>query len=321
MHGAFPPVPGIANPRFAQFPRALARRARVGRLGARGQIPALLVHPDWNTDAQGVDSPRPTPRPTILWMHGRTVSKELDPGRYLRFARAGIATCALDLPGHGERLDPSLQSPEHTLDVIAQMVAEIDEVIAGGAGEGGAGERAAGGLAAFPEFDLSRLAIGGMSAGGMVTLRRLCAPSPTPPPHAFTCATVEGSTGWLSALYFPHESGLSHRVERWAVEHDPAKVAAIDPMNHLDAFTPLPLLALHSEADAIVPIEGQRRFLDALRAKYLTKGAPGSWIRLQTWPSTGAPQEHAGFGRVATEAKTIQTEFLAQCLGATPVAD
>jgi len=34
-------------------------------------------------------------------MHGRTANKELDPGRYLRLIRAGIAVCAIDLPGHG----------------------------------------------------------------------------------------------------------------------------------------------------------------------------------------------------------------------------
>lgn len=298
---AFPPVPGVGpaggTSRFAQFPRALARRARVGRVGIHNQIPVLLVHPDWNDQSQGPV----TPRPVILWMHGRTVSKELDPGRYLRFARAGIATCAIDLPAHGERLDPQLQSPAHTLDVISQMVAEVDQVLDA--------------LRAFPEFDLTKSAIGGMSAGGMVTLRRLC------DPHSFVCATVEGSTGWLGGLYFPQESGLADRVERWSVEHDHAKVAALDPMIRLDGFRPIPLLAMHSEADQMVPIEGQRRFLDALRTKYLTKGSPSSWIRLQTWPTTGAPQEHSGFGRVATEAKTIQTEFLANCLGAVPVAD
>lgn len=298
MSGAFPPVPGVGSSRFAQFPRALARRVRVGRLGSENQIPVLLAHPDWNAETSNAEI---RPRPVVLWMHGRTVSKELDPGRYLRYARAGIATCAIDLPGHGERLDPEIQGPAHTLDVISQMVSEIDQVVDG--------------LRAFPEFDRSKIAIGGMSAGGMVTLSRLCTP------HDFTCASIEGSTGWLGGLYFPQESGLTNRVERWAIDHDQAKVAALDPMIRIDGFRPIPILAMHSEADAMVPIEGQRRFLDTLRAKYLTKGAPSSWIRLQTWPTTGAPQEHAGFGRVATEAKTIQTEFFAECLGSTQVAD
>ena len=62
----------------------------------RAKVPAMLSHPDWRT-----------PRPTVLWMHGRTVSKEIDNGRFLRFVRAGIASVSLDLPGHGERLDAS----------------------------------------------------------------------------------------------------------------------------------------------------------------------------------------------------------------------
>jgi len=75
--------------RFSRLPSSLASRAKSVRFG---DVPALLAHPDWET-----------PAPVVLWMHGRTVSKELDPGRYLRWVRAGIAACAVDLPGHGER--------------------------------------------------------------------------------------------------------------------------------------------------------------------------------------------------------------------------
>lgn len=56
--------------RFARFPSDLAWRTRAARLGP-SRVPALLAHPDWTT-----------PAPVVIWMHGRTVSKELDPGRY-----------------------------------------------------------------------------------------------------------------------------------------------------------------------------------------------------------------------------------------------
>src|SRR5690606_31340912 len=102
--------------RFRQFPQALASRARTERLGPG--IPALLAHPDWQR-----------PCPTVIWLHGRTVNKELDPGRYLRWIRAGLAACAIDLPGHGERLDPSYHTPERTLDLVEQGVAEIDHIV------------------------------------------------------------------------------------------------------------------------------------------------------------------------------------------------
>ena len=41
-------------------------------------VPTLLVRKD------------DLPRPFILWMHGRTADKFLDPGRYLRYVRRGI---------------------------------------------------------------------------------------------------------------------------------------------------------------------------------------------------------------------------------------
>jgi fermentation-respiration switch protein FrsA (DUF1100 family) len=264
--------------RFSEFPRDLAARSRTVRFGA---IPALLAHPDWAT-----------PAPTVIWLHGRTVNKELDPGRYLRWIRAGLAACAIDLPGHGERFDPELQRPERSLDVLEQAVGEIDRVVE-----------------SLPDpafgraFDLDRLGIGGLSLGGMAVLRRLCED------HPFVCSAVEATTGWLEGLYFPERAGLPPAA-RWVVPHDPARVGALDPKTHLDGFRPIPLLALHSEADQIVPFAGMKRFLDELREHYRQRGADPSLIELKTWPETGASQEHAGFGRFSNEAKNAQTDFL-----------
>ncbi len=266
--------------RFKRFPAHLAERTRIVRLGPDDSIPALLAHPDWRT-----------PSPTVIWLHGRTVNKELDPGRYLRWIRAGIAACAIDLPGHGERADAAMQEPGRTLDVLEQAQGEIDQVIESLADpEYGA---AGGGL-----FDLDRLAIGGMSAGGMATLGRLC------DPHPFLCATVEATTGNLAGLY----AGTADRP--WPVSHPPERVAALDPMQHLASFRPIPLQALHTEADAVVPIAVQRTFLDHLRAHYAARGADPDLIELVTWPETGAPMEHNGFGRHANDAKNAQLEFL-----------
>lgn len=269
--------------RFAKLPADLARRTRTVRLG-RSSIPTLLAHPDWRT-----------PAPFVIWLHGRTVYKELDPGRYLRWVRAGIGAVAIDLPGHGERLDPEYHSPHKTLDTLTQAVAEIDQVLD---------------ALAAPEygefFDLSRPAIGGMSAGGMATLRRLC------DPHPFVCAAVEGTTGDLGALY----AGAPERP--WPVSHPPERVAALDPMRHLDTFRPIPLLALHATGDQMVPIAGMQGFLDALRARYRSQGADPGLIEFKTWTDTGAPQEHAGFGRFGNDAKNTQVEFLVRHLRPTP---
>ncbi|MBL8990520.1 MAG: alpha/beta fold hydrolase [Phycisphaerae bacterium] len=264
-----PKAPGPAS-----LPSALARQTRFLRLGASG-VPALLAHPDWTS-----------PRPFAVWMHGRTVSKELDNGRYLRWLRAeggGIAACAIDLPGHGERYDPLMHHPSRTLDVIARVVDEIDGVL-------DALQAEFGGL-----FDPDRAALGGMSAGGMATLARLNHP------HRFRCAAVEATAGNMGMLFQidPARSGS-----------DAALLHAIDPIRHTAGFRPIPLLALHSRGDRGAPGACLETYLDVLRARYRAVEADPALIHLQTWDTTGAPDEHNGFGRVAAEAKSIQTAFL-----------
>lgn len=269
--------------RFAKLPQSLQACARLERLG-RSQTPALLVHPDWST-----------PCPVVLWMHGRTAHKELDSGRYLRWMRAagagtpGIAACALDLPGHGARFDRELQRPERTLDVLEQMLDEVDQVVE---------------ALAEPRFghafDLDRMAIGGMSAGGMVTLRRLC------DQHEFVCASVEGTTGCLTRLY--SDGGP------WKVDHHEDQIARLDSESRIGSWRALPLLALHAEEDQIVPVDLQRRFIGGLQKHYADSGADPTLARLVTFGHTGAPQEHAGFGRHGNDAKNAQTEFFARHL-------
>jgi len=261
------------------FPRALSEKSQLTTLA---DVPALIAHPDWET-----------PAPVMFWMHGRTVHKELDAGRYLRWIRAGIAAVSVDLPGHGQRPGPKLHSPDDTPDVLDQMVNEIDRVL-----------EAIGSRDDAHLFDLGRVGIGGMSAGGMAALRRLC------DEHSFRCAAVESTTGWLAELYEPTLTA----GRPWPSSHDAAAVKKIDPMRHLDGFRPVPLLVLHSEADEVVPFAGMQGFLDALREHYVGQGADLDLIELTTWPATGAPSEHAGFGKMAAEAKTLQVEFLKRCL-------
>lgn len=263
---------------IAGLPRSVTDRARFLRLGPTG-VPTLLAHPDWST-----------PAPVCIWMHGRTAKKETDPGRYSRWLRAGIAVCAIDLPGHGERANPPLHGPEHSLGVIEQAVEEIDGIAANL------------GVSDFHGvFDMERAAIGGISMGGMVALRRLCKP------HGFTCAAVEATSGNLRDLYFPPESDAARP---WPVEHDLAAVLALDPSEHLAGFEPIPLLILHSESDEIIPWRVQSRFIRNLSEHFATRGSSASMIEVRTWPETGAPQEHVGFGRVSNDAKNAQTAFL-----------
>lgn len=287
--------------RFSQLPRALAERAVFAHASPSGSpeaggIPILLAHPELGWNSPG--GPQPAPRPVILWLHGRTVSKELDPGRYLRWLRAtgpekeGLAVCAIDLPGHGERFLREAQGSDRTLEVVEQAVGEVDSVVNLLAESRWRGA-----------FDLSRMGIGGMSAGGMVVLTRLCAP------HRFLCASVESTAGDFDLM-------RAHTAFHTRGGRDPRGelAATLNPAARLDGWRPIPLLALHSEKDQWVPVEAIRSFTTSLKARYEREGADPSLVELVTWPETGAPAEHAGFGRVSNDAKNLQTAFFVRRL-------
>jgi pimeloyl-ACP methyl ester carboxylesterase len=219
----------------------------------------------------------------LLWLHGRTVSKEIDSARYLRLLRAGIATCAIDLPGHGEREDLALQAPSSLADLIAQTVSEIDTVL---------DALRAGPFGSRIRWDA--LAMGGMSAGGMVALRRLC------DAHPFRCAVAESTAGDFVAAAGGKAKDRMHV----------ASMRGLDPAQNLAEWRPIPLLALHSEKDEVCPLPGISDFVGKLQKRYADAGADASQVVLKTWPSTGAPREHAGFGKRSHEARTLLIEFL-----------
>lgn len=255
---------------FDQLPSSLRAHARSMRLTAH-DVPALLVHPDPDREMKA---------PVVLWMHGRTVNKELDPGRYTRWMRAGIGACAVDLPGHGERFDKALQTPTSAWDVLTQMVSEIDPLIES--------------LRELDVYDLSRMAIGGMSLGGMVTLARLTRP------HDFRCSAVEATTGSWSA----------QREREMFRGRVPGETRALEPIMNLDGWREIPLLAIHSRKDEWVKFSGQETFIEALRRHYTNP----SLIDFVVYDETGAPAEHVGFGRLSADAKDRQTAFLKRWL-------
>jgi predicted esterase len=231
-------------------------------------VPCLLVRKD------------ETPRPFLFWMHGRTADKELDPGRYLRCVRRGINVCAVDLPGHGSRFDAQLQERDRLLDVILQMASEIDSVLDG--------------VSQFGGFDLRRMAIGGMSAGGMIAITRMLQP------HKFSAAILESTGGaWEHLLSTP----FCEYVDKDAFEK-------VNPMNHLDGWRDIPIIAFHSRQDAWVPFKAESDFIEAIRMQ----SSNPEEIELVAFDHTGAPDEHIGFGRESTFVKEVQVDFLARYL-------
>ena len=253
----------------ASLPASLRAISEHVRLGS--DVPCLVVRP--------VGEPLGGPEariPFLVWMHGRTANKELDPGRYLRLARVGIGSCAIDLPGHGERGSEELMRAEALLDNIEQAATEIDDVTLALGGRG---------------FDLDRMAIGGMSMGGMAALVRLQRP------HRFRAVILEATSGhWRKQRqrqFFDHES-----ADR------------LDPIRNLDRWRELAVLAVHSRADEWVSFEGQSGFIDELRrlADHPER------IEMLAFEETGAPHEHLGFGTRTNEAKNREVEFLTRWL-------
>ncbi len=84
----------------------------------------------------------------------------------------------------------------------------------------------------------------------------------------------------------------------------------LNPIAHLDDWREIPLQAIHARYDEWVPLEGQPAFIDELRRRYRDPDL----VDFIEYDETGAPHEHAGFGRMAAEAKNRQTEFLRRWL-------
>jgi len=252
------------------LPRSLKRHARWMHLAG---VPALLMHPE-------LDLPAQRPLPFLLWLHGRTANKELDNSRYLRLLRAGIACVALDLPGHGEREEAAMQTSAHSMQVIERMLQELPAVLQD--------------LAAEKGFDLQRVAIGGMSLGGMIALARLCQP------HHFCAALLEATTGDFTHLE--------------SAQHDPRRADALEPARHLDRWQPTPVLALHAQYDDWIHIAWQREFMERLS---MVNGDMAT--ELVVYPRTGAPHEHIGFGTFAAQSKDAGIAFLLRHLRPEPL--
>ncbi len=254
-------------PDLGQLPSAVRERAMMTTLGP---APALVVLPESASH----------PPPVLLWLHGRQANKEIDPGRALRLLRAGIGFIGVDLPGHGERFVASYQTVEGTLQTILEMSQELDKVHAA--------------MVEDLPVDPERIAIGGMSAGGMAAAHRLVTP------HPYRALLMEASTGnWAAQAHRPMFQPLT-----------PEALQAQDPMARLGTWTPIPVLAQHNRLDEWIRFEGQCDFLNALRE--CNADQP---VELQAYDQTGAPKEHIGFGKYGAQAKDLCRDFLLRIFG------
>ena len=61
-----------------------------------------------------------------------------------------------------------------------------------------------------------------------------------------------------------------------------------------------------------------RGFTTALAAHYAAQGADADLVRLVTWETTGAPQEHLGLGKRSAEGRQLLLDHLQRALRIEP---
>jgi fermentation-respiration switch protein FrsA (DUF1100 family) len=93
-------------------------------------------------------------------------------------------------------------------------------------------------------------------------------------------------------------------------DRTPASIRRLDPMANLRNWREIPLQAFHSRLDEWVTFEGQAAFIGAIRRRYHDL----SRIEFIVYDETGAPFEHAGFGKHAADAKEKQRDFYSRHL-------
>jgi fermentation-respiration switch protein FrsA (DUF1100 family) len=87
-------------------------------------------------------------------------------------------------------------------------------------------------------------------------------------------------------------------------------VFALNPIDALEGWREIPVQAIHARHDEWVPFARQQRFIDALKSRYHDP----SLIDFVTYERTSAPYEHIGFGKMSTDAKDRQRDFLRRWL-------
>lgn len=210
-----------------------------------GDIPALL----WRAGTE-------QPHPAIIYLAGGGSTKsDVQPDALSTAQEAGITVLSFDMYQHGERrpadftppsrasVDQFLEFAEHTADDLRAALTYL-------ANEAGADEHRIG----IRAISLSASACLGAIGLGL-------------PVRA--CLSIAGSGDYTAASSsFMARSGMSPSEISAALETSAERLAAIDPLQHLDAFPPCALMIVHGTADRTVPLETHRSLFDALLPYY-----------------------------------------------------
>lgn len=112
--------------------------------------------------------------------------------------------------------------------------------------------------------DMQRLGISGHSMGGITTSGLLATYK-----NIKAAVTMDGSGSWkeltLNLLDINEEESNPEMLQELN------KLEMLSPSNHIDNFMDTPLLILHGESDAVVPIKSDYEFFNMVKAKYNKK--------------------------------------------------
>ena len=188
------------------------------RLGA---APALIARP----------SAARLPLPTVLWFHGFTAGKATHRPELTMLAEAGFLAVGLDAAGHGERRPADFdalfggtddENEQTFYSLVAETVVEVPGIFDLLCAEGVADE--------------ARLAVAGVSMGGMIT-------------YGATAADprIRAAVALLASPEWPHPAS---------------------PHQEIDRFFPTALLSITAGRDETVPAAAARAFHTDLEARY-----------------------------------------------------
>lgn len=203
-----------------------------------------LSVPMWLTRPSGAERP-----PVVVWLHGGPESQarpEFDPRRALLVA-AGYAVAQPNVrgsTGYG-RAYAALDDRERRGDAIADVVAVGDW------------------LADRADLDGQRLAVGGGSYGGYLTLCALVAA-----PHRWAAGIdVVGIANLVTFLERTSDYRRALReAEYGSLDHDRALLADLSPLHRVEQIA-APLLVVHGRNDPRVPLGEAEQIVAALRER------------------------------------------------------
>ncbi|SHI87912.1 hypothetical protein SAMN05444401_1664 [Clostridium amylolyticum] len=191
--------------------------------------------------------------PTVFLYHGWSSQKENHTMFGETLALYGYMVIIPDALYHGERgslnYDDATMAAKHFWEIVFNNIEESEKLIKMAVEELGADEK---------NMALLGHSMGGFSAAGIFTKH----------PEIKTVININGSFAYEKAEKLFLKAAEGFTVPKEHLE----ELRSYDPTSHKESFNLRPILMLHGEADAIVPIESQEYFYNEILEYY--KEAP-----------------------------------------------